>query len=497
MGVLLRRGDTFELASSCRIDSSNTLIGAYGEGTLPILQYIGEAGYSAIIKINSESAHNTVIQDIHFDSIHDPSILRDTVDGIKPGSSNTTVRGCRFSNISLALNCNLQPKGVMAIGNSAETIAAYFSWVQGEDHVYLDNDVEGSWFEHNIRLGGARRVLIAHNRLTNEPKTTIWAMLGEYLTISRNELSDGRVRIGPNPYVGSPEDRFRHAVVERNVILQSGGVNASIEMMAGSEHVMIRNNIVRADDRACVSIQGYDPEKDRTCSEIMIVNNTGMNDSDGGQFVIIRDGAEKLKLTNNIYVAPNLITGDSHTANVYVESDDLAAFTSVSGNVWAKPAGFAWVSRASHYVWPYWAEAEGYRTILEWDEFAAVSDDNTARLILDSRYAPVAQGASIVLRASLADGVYVDFHGKVRPADLAWTPGAVQVNEMLAMPASADINGDGVTDVEDIVLLPAAWGSGDAASTAGVADVNRDGFVDAMDLMSVVIELAYPPTTGR
>jgi hypothetical protein len=42
----------------------------------------------------------------------------------------------------------------------------------------------------------------------------------------------------------------------------------------------------------------------------------------------------------------------------------------------------------------------------------------------------------------------------------------------------ADINGDGVVDVQDLLIVLADWGG-----TSGPADINGDGVVDVQDLL--------------
>ena len=50
--------------------------------------------------------------------------------------------------------------------------------------------------------------------------------------------------------------------------------------------------------------------------------------------------------------------------------------------------------------------------------------------------------------------------------------------ETVQAPCLADVNGDGVVDVQDLLLLLAAWGA-----TSGPEDINGDGVVDVQDLL--------------
>jgi len=49
-------------------------------------------------------------------------------------------------------------------------------------------------------------------------------------------------------------------------------------------------------------------------------------------------------------------------------------------------------------------------------------------------------------------------------------------------PCPTDTNGDGNTDVDDLVAVILAWGSDDAT-----ADVNGSGLVDVDDLLAVIL----------
>ena len=76
---------------------------------------------------------------------------------------------------------------------------------------------------------------------------------------------------------------------------------------------------------------------------------------------------------------------------------------------------------------------------------------------------------------------------------LTWMDGTLQLRDVIAQnvnpdgtlgPASgepADVNGDGVVNVLDLLAVIAAWGS-----PGGPEDVNSDGVVDVLDLLAVI-----------
>ena len=55
------------------------------------------------------------------------------------------------------------------------------------------------------------------------------------------------------------------------------------------------------------------------------------------------------------------------------------------------------------------------------------------------------------------------------------------IRPMICTPCATDINGDGVTNVNDVLDLIAAWGSTDSD-----ADVNGDGTVGVNDILLVI-----------
>ncbi|UCD75632.1 MAG: PKD domain-containing protein [Phycisphaerales bacterium] len=483
MRLLFRRGHVFDVSGSLLLEDSGVLIGAYGTGDPPALRWLGEMGYSGIIKVYKDDQFDIVIQDLAFDSIHDVSQHPDVVDAIVPAGRNITIRDCLFGAVSQAVNANRQPQGLMVMDNEAGIIGKYLCWAQGTDHCYLGNTVAGSHWEHNIRLGGADRVLIAHNSLTNHPKRTIWVMLGQYCYIGSNELHAGRVSIGPDPCSGGPESCFRWAVMARNRLWKDSAADPCVELLAGAEHVSIRNNIIQAEAMACVGINGFDPQTQRTNKEIHIVNNTGINSCPIGRFLDVGKGGENFTLSNNLYAAPNLTTGVDRTANVYVEADDLSAFDAVHHNVWAEPADFVWVPDAYHYVYPYWSDAEGYKTPQQWGEYGEVSTEAYEIADLDPDFTP-RDGTIAATHGVPEPGVFTDFYGAWRPPGNR-SAGAVEANPV-GSGLYADVNGDGVVNIYDLFAVLAAWGGCPDPPEPCPADINEDGVVDFDDVLLVL-----------
>ncbi len=405
------------------------MLGAYGgAGPLPEIRWTGGLGLNVLISMQPASIRDVVIQDLKFDSSYAGSTERNIVDVIMAAGENVTVRGCTFGHITQAVNSERGPVGVLVLENQvpvADSVRAYLCWVQGTDHTILGNVVNGSRFEHNVRLGGANRVLIAHNDLTNSPKTTIWAMEGENVYVRGNHLTSGQLALGPNHSDGSPDVRLQWAVAEGNTIDNAlHAEDAALRIKAGTEHVMLRNNILLAPSQSAIQIAGYDPVMDRTNIDIRIYNNTAINGSLDGQFLNVGPGTEQLRVINNLYAAPNLISGVNHTSNVYVEDSGLSGFSEIASNLWSIPAAFAWVPEGYHYVWPYWSDPSGYRSPEEWDGFFQVHDEQYARICVDGTYAPSSESLNGGQAMPVA-GVFTDFYGEPRSPG-SWTVGAVE-----------------------------------------------------------------------
>jgi len=424
--VLFRRGDVFDVDTSGILAGSNVYIGAYGTGVRPVLRWTGPTGFSAIIKMSLGNHHDITVQDITFTSQYGADDDRDIVDAIIPAGTNITVRDCVFGEVSLAINGNRSPVGLLLQNCSAGEIGAYLVWAQGADHTYLGNTVEGSYFEHNIRLATVDRVLIAHNDLRNSPKRTIWSMLADHVYITSNSTHDGRITVGPNPTDVGADLASTWVAIERNICSKIGG-NGTVEILAGAEHVIVRNNVIEGPAAPCIAVQGANDDTGRIARDIRMYNNTGTNESESGQFLSVGEGAEDLRLQNNLYVAPNLKTGANQTAIVFVTGTSLAAFDDVRRNVWTIPADFLWIEDGYHYVWPFWSNPNGYKTPTQWEAAPQVTNDLYETVVLDPSFAPGAASFAATHALPVA-GVYTDLTGQRRAPTGAWTAGAVELN---------------------------------------------------------------------
>lgn len=462
MAVLFQRGRTFSTNQALTIGETNVVVGTYGVGSPPVFRWTGTSPWSPIIRLWGD-ARDVTIEDLELTSVF--TTASDIAAGIAVAGTNVTMRRIEFGSLSSAMNSS----GTGAYGwlnqdNTAGVVGAYFAWCQGADHVHLGNTVAGSISEHNIRLGNAERLLIAHNDLTNTFKTAIWCMLGEYAYVANNRLNQGRFRSGPNFATSTPSERFRHAVLEANHFIDTGA-----NLLGGSENITIRNNLFDYDEGTVVSISGYQPEWNRTVANVDVFNNTAVNRSDFfGKFVRIADGAESVRVANNLYCAP-LLNTHWGAANAYAEESSLASHE-FWNNLWAQPE----MGSTHHFM-------ASNVTAEEWAALSQTSEEvyrDFAEEDVDAEGTPTF--AALVGLA--APGVHVDRLGGARPLTGVVTVGAVeQSGNNDTEPIIGDLNADGLVDAGDVILLLNAWGTADP-----VADLDGNGIVGVEDLAIVI-----------
>ena len=425
--ILFRRGDVFDVYSPVEIGWRNWNLSAYGDDPrLPTLSWSGEPGFAAMISMNAATCRDAIIENLRFTSRYSDLAARNIVDGLRPAGTNITVRNCEFSDVTTAVNAERDPIGMLTVGNGADNLRAYFLWGEGSDHCHLDNTVAGSAYEHNMRFAGAERILIAHNDLTNHPKRTIWAMTGRDMYIAHNTLHNGRLTVGPNHARGDSADRMEWTAVEANLIDQSAGPSPALEIEHGAEHVSIRNNVIRTAGASSMSIAGFDQTMNRRAVDVRVLNNTAVNDAPTGRFLHCGPDAGGVLIANNLFVCPNLVTGENRSAILFILDDDLDSFKRISDNVWPQPTQFKWVDDGYHYLCGGWSHADGYLNIVEWAALDRTSNDVYVNIVLDDAFRPDADSPAAG-RARRVPGVFTDSLGEQRPLGGGWTAGALEV----------------------------------------------------------------------
>ena len=385
--ILLQRGGVYDVDRTFLRPGKRVLIGATGDAKLPkpVVRYTGVKSGEALISCSGMTV-GLVVENITFDSI--AGAKPDTTalaTAIVASGKQIVVRGCTFLNLSMAINGNGKPAGIVVQDCDSPNIDGlrrYFTWIEGTDWTILDNRVANSTREHCVRGAHFERVLVAYNDLTNvarqdvDPvdiaKTTLNLQKGEYAYVYENTLR-GPSSLGPlgkSDGMEYKDHRSRCYVVESNHFERS-----ALELQHGLSDVMLRGNTFDVTDSRCISIDGYDSTYGRGVGNVTITQNTGTNKGTAGGFLMVGGAVDGIVLTGNRYDSPNLRPGSRQTANVYVNDKDLSSFRAISGNTWSagKPQNFA--QGGVMYVWPKWSDAQGYLDPKEWDANAVVKND--------------------------------------------------------------------------------------------------------------------------
>ena len=462
--IYFQRGATYNTSSGMYISQQNMIIGAYGSGTAPVFNFTSGANYAKIVDFDS-AARDILVENVRFDSNFTPNNM--IVRGLQPHGTNITVRNCFFNKVSYAMNCGGGgANGLFVQSNQADALGAYFVWGEGSNHAYVGNSVVNSIDEHNIRIGGVSKLLIAHNDLFNDDKATIWCMLGDHHYIINNILRGGRFIAGPNFAVSSSGERTPWLVFENNQIINQGVV-----LYSGAENMMFRNNIITHNGGECFSVWGYLPEWNRTVKNITIVNNTGLNNASSyGKFMKLGDGAESITVANNLYRATSL--GQPYAAGNIISDDANLQTQSFHHNLWSNPASGTYV----HYV------GGGAKTQSQWASMGGSSEQyrSFSTADLNSQYVPQFS-ANIGVQMA---GVRLDYYGNARPTTGAMTVGAVETNSVPPV-IVGDITSDGSVDVDDLLAVLGAWGTC-ANPNSCPSDVDHNGTVNVNDMLAVL-----------
>jgi PKD repeat protein len=425
--VLFHRGLTFASTAAFLTPYTNVLIGAYGSGAKPLINQTSRINGSVLFSVQEFSVGIT-IQDLTLDmaiQANDPYNQQGLPDGVRPRGTDVTIDNLTFLHVQYAVNANSGVVGLTVKNSDSpnlQGIQGYFLWSQGRDTVVLNNTVANSIHEHNLRTSGADEALIADNNFTNnDGKGCIEIHDAAYAWIDGNSVTGGDIRVGPLGLWNEPlTSATDYAVIQGNHI-----ENSLVNVFPGSHHIAIRDNIIHRDAPRLVDVRGSNPTG-RQSSDILIVNNTGIDYATNGSFVYVENHTPGIVMDNNLFIAPHLVVNGGGTAGVYVNESDLSSFSEIRGNVWAVPASISlWAQSGINYVGSSYVQA-GYRTAAEWNALAGVSTDFFSNTPINGSYAP--SGSSLAANADTAvAGVFTDYYGNARPTSGKWTAGAVQV----------------------------------------------------------------------
>ena len=391
--ILFARGETFNLDDALRVYGKNVVVGAYGIGERPTLNWVGGLGLSDMIYVGP-GAKNVTVRDLTFTSKYGGTNSPGMPFALRIGGENITIVGNQFLNVGYAINSNGKPTGALVQDNLAPSktgVRAYFLWGSGRNFVIQGNVVANSTREHVLRMSGISHVTVGHNEFTNldrrgegdrydTAKGAIVAQVGEYAYIADN-IVNGPLTVGPlgeQDGLHAKGNRFEHVVVTRNDI--SGSM---LEIKHGAEHITLHDNVMHQDGGTAIEVEGFNAEYGRGVVDLVIDHNTAVNASSIGRFVQVQGSVDGIVLTGNLYLAQKLQPGAYGSAAVYVAQNDLSSFVKLDHNVWPSGSngttyangGAAWIGSGSG--------ALGYLTPAQWEARARVTNSTFRDVALD------------------------------------------------------------------------------------------------------------------
>ena len=421
--VFFARGEEFDLGQAFKLNHRNVLVGAYGTGANPIINYTSPSTGAVIFTTNSKSAIGVTVQDLTLTTLNGTQPTNTKMPmAIMAGGYDTSVLRCTFYYVEYDINASAQPLGLTAIGNSSPIrggLQGYFLWNAATDATVLSNYVNGSVHEHVIRTSGAIEMLIEGNDFNNfDGKGCIEVHEGSWAWVASNTVNSGDIRVGPLGLWGEPVSAGTSCVVVEGNYVE----NSDIAIYPGAHDVSIRNNIISRGNSNMIDLIGEDG-LGRESSDIRILNNTGLSASATGQFLVVQNHVAGILLQNNLLIQPSLATGGNLTAPVYVTESNLSSFTYINGNVWQQPKTiYKYAQGGINFVASSYS-INGYLTPSAWNAESQVGTDFFSNTAL-SGYTPTA-GMALTADSAIA-GVFSDINGKARPTSGTWSAGAVQ-----------------------------------------------------------------------
>jgi len=496
--LLFHAGQTFTVDLGISITYQDVLIGSYGSGANPVLYRVAGTGDSIISMY--DNANQIVVQNLTMDSQWKPvGVIADYIpaNGIVPGGVNSAIRNVTFLNLNIAVDCDRSPNGTLVENCNAPLstgLRSQFIWGQGSNQVYLGNTAANSTREHIVRTVGTVAQLIAYNNFTNldrRPlgdaedynKGTLDLHRSSYDYVDNNYFYDGELRTGPFGGAGEPPNTGTDwVVIEDNHVF-----NYSMQILGGTHHLMVRNNVFTVTNDADITI--IPSYRGMLASDINIINNTGISNGTIGYFIYMYGGgpAGIVTVKNNLWVAPNVV-GGTGTAAILVADTNINEFSSVANNVWQMPTtANSWGHGGVMYVYPSWGFSQGYLTPAQWAAEPNVSHDTFTTTPISSNDTP--SSTSIAATAGVAvPGVYNDLFGNRRPLSGSVSAGAVQVGGVSSTPTGpSDPPSSGTGSISGTFFYDSnhngVWDSGEVISPSwGVyIDVNNDGKYDTGD----------------
>jgi PKD repeat protein len=428
--VLFACGQTFNMTTAMNLSYSNVLLGSYGSGAQPVLNFTANQVNAAILSTMSANSVAVTIQDLELTTMAGTPLasIANPVFAINVGGYDVAVLRCTFIDVEYGMQAVGYVTGFTVFDDtspSATGLDAYFVWgTGGSDFAIVGCTVAGSVDQHDIRTEETMDELLEDNNLTNsDGRGCIEMHVGGYMWIEGNTANGGDIRVGPR---GGDTEADTTTTVDC-VIEDNKVYDSEIRVTPGAQHIMIRDNEVESTTGDFnIEVTGQDTYG-RQVEDVYVLNNTGYETLQSGQFLSVQDYVDGLVVENNLYVAPIMQVGSYDTAPVYDDASSLSGWTLVTNNVWQTPINNSlWANGGVNFVDEGYLPA-GELTPAEWNALSQVGTDLfTTTTFSLTTFAPSTTSSAATAGVVLND-VYGDINGAARPTSGTWSAGAVQV----------------------------------------------------------------------
>jgi PKD repeat protein len=398
--ILFESGDVFDVKHGVQFNGNNIYLGAYGTGDKPVIRWVGTEQWASIFSTNY--GNNIRIDGLTFTSA--ANVERPTA--IRPGhATNYTVTNSLFLRVNEVINANGKPNGLLVQDNSVPKnggVASTFIWAEGNDLVILGNDVHTPG-QYTIRANDYERINISYNNFSNFNRANLNMQRGSYVWVNSNSFA-GR-SIGFSPLAGDSgygdakwqTARTEFVRVENNYLdFMYPKTQGHIEVKAGAEHVLIRNNVIHTTEHA-FSLTGSEAGyPDRRLWDLRIIGNTVINEGQFGSFLRLWPSATTGQITvkNNLYYAPNQTTGAYDSSLMSIHSKSMSAFKEISNNIWYQVKSDSYAGPQGYFYVKPSDGSTGFLTPDKWDAFEMVHGDVFAKVTLGATHQVTVSGVT-------------------------------------------------------------------------------------------------------
>ena len=342
------------------------------------------------------------VRDVTFASAFRRNFDSDAPDAIRLGGANHTVVGCRFADITTAVNGNGRPDGVLVqdcLVSGDTDLRGYLVWGEGRRWTILGNSVPNSTRETPVRLSAVgsapncQFVLVAGNALANIERTqqdpsdvAKGALRCESVDFCWVEGNDFAGITDAGPLGGA--DGLPQAGRRVNYVVWRNNVHRGpIRLKHGLQHFLLENS--RIDYLAgsiggnviALGVEAVDPQFGRYCSDLTIRGNVLTTPRRGERQVwVMGQVTQKFEFANNLLVqSQGMLMASPARPSIAVDggwqaeySSRFNTFPAAGGLGWPNPLAVAQVGSQN--------DPSSYLEIPQWLSLPGVTGDQFANV---------------------------------------------------------------------------------------------------------------------